>query len=327
MKIIFDLRSTGLGNNGGSSTLIKSGNTLVDLGHNVTFIDGGKNQHTWTKLKAKHKIVKRDKQIPDADIIMATGYRSVGNTLNAPKRCGVKFHYIRGWEIWNMNEKQINKKILQVPTIKIVNSFCLRDKLRQFSVESYIIRPGYDFDLLNFIDSRDKKSYTIIGGLFNHRHQTKRTDWIIEVSKILKKKYKLELHMFGVSKSNDKNIDRYFKSPSEESKNLIYNKIDIWLAPTMNEGLHICPAEAALTGCPIVGTDAEMSGMQDYLIHNETGLVSKNDLQSFIEQVDILVNNKKLRKSLGKNVRKKIISLGSRHENMKKMVKLFERHV
>ena len=51
MIITFDLRSVGLGNNGGSLTLIKSGNTLQDMGHEIYFIDSGKNKHTWEKLE------------------------------------------------------------------------------------------------------------------------------------------------------------------------------------------------------------------------------------------------------------------------------------
>ena len=51
MKIIFDLRRVGLGHNGGSLTLIKSGNTLHDMGHEVTFIDSGRNQNKWVHLE------------------------------------------------------------------------------------------------------------------------------------------------------------------------------------------------------------------------------------------------------------------------------------
>ena len=62
----------GLGNQGGSSTLIKSGNALVDMGHEIFFVDSMRNQHTWTPLKAKHIIVNPNdtKRLPDADFIM-----------------------------------------------------------------------------------------------------------------------------------------------------------------------------------------------------------------------------------------------------------------
>ena len=40
----------------------------------------------------------------------------------------------------------------------------------------------------------------------------------------------------------------------------------------MSEGLHLPPAEAMMTECAVVGTEAELSGIQDYIIPDETGL-------------------------------------------------------
>ncbi len=56
MKILFDTHGCPLANNGGSSTIVKSANTLVDLGHEVTIIANARNQHDWTPLKANYKI-------------------------------------------------------------------------------------------------------------------------------------------------------------------------------------------------------------------------------------------------------------------------------
>ena len=107
MKLTFDLRRTGLGNNGGSATIIKSANMLQKLGHEVFIIDSIKNKHTWNKLEVPHLICKKNKEIPNADIIIATGYRSAQTTVDAPKRCGVKFHWIRAWETWKGSEEWI----------------------------------------------------------------------------------------------------------------------------------------------------------------------------------------------------------------------------
>ena len=62
-------------------------------------------------------------------------------------------------------------------------------------------------------------------------------------------------------------------------KNDFYNYVDIWLSPSMSEGLHLPPAEAGLTACPTVATTAELSGMQDYVIHRKTGMVTANNLK------------------------------------------------
>ena len=132
MKIIFDLRRVGLGNQGGSSTLVKSGNTLVNMGHEVIFVDSMKNKHTWTPLEAKHIRRHDDKNLPDGDVIIATGYKSVSKTMKAPAKCGIKAHWIRAWEHWQYSEKDIVDKVLKPDTIKLVNSICLQNKLKKY---------------------------------------------------------------------------------------------------------------------------------------------------------------------------------------------------
>ncbi len=326
MKILFDLRRVGFGNNGGSLTLVRSANTLSDLGHDVKVIDSGKNMHTWTPLKVPHLRLKNIDAIPNADVVIATGYRSVGSTLNLPKRCGLKAHYIRGWETWSIPEHLIVNKILKKPTLKIVNSTGLQKKLLKFGIRSSIIYPGYDIDIFNPIKGKRDSQFVVLGGLFNRKHtHIKRHDWVIDVSKRLKKEYYVKLYMFGADNMSGTVIDNYVKQPDEKRKNHFYNHIDIWLAPTIQEGLHMPPAEAMLTECPVVGTDAPLSGMHDYLIHEKTGLVSKNNFDSFFNCVKRLVEDKDLRIEYGRQARSKVMEIGSREKNMKKMVELFER--
>lgn len=325
MKIIFDLRNTGLGNQGGSATLVNCANTLFQLGHGVYVVDSMKNQHTWTPLLARHLIIKKSYQLPSADVIIATGYKSVKATVNAPTDCGEKFHYIRAWETWQMPEQAIVKNILQQPTIKIVNSIGLQKKLKSYNIDSKIIRPGYDFgDFYPEIKKTSPPISIILGGVYRTGKfaYIKRTDWILKAATRIKKKRKdVELWMFG-TEPNPKHsvIDKYFRSPSKEDKQYFYNMVDIFLAPTKQEGLHIPPAEAMLTECSVVGTNAELSGMQDYLIHEQTGLVSDNNFQSFSINVERLVINKNLRRKLGISGRLKILDIGDRETNMKKMV-------
>ena len=325
MRIIFNLINVGLGNNGGSETLVKSANTLVNMGHEVIFLDTGKNQHTWNVLQAKHIKFKGITAVPSADFVIATGYKSVKSTLRLPNRCGKKCHWIRGWETWQMDEKKIINNILQTPTTKLVNSICLQRKLRKYGVSSFIVRPGYDFDDFYPLDIRTKKQL-VFGGLYNTRHKSKRTDWILKLVSILKKNFsnKISLWMMGVNRPDNSVIDRYFRNPNMEEKNFFYNSVDIWLSPSYLEGLHICPAEAMLTECPVISTDAEMSGTQDYLENEKSGLVSKNDFDSFLDSAKLLANNREKRNLLGKNARQRVLSLGNRKDNMLKMVSILE---
>jgi glycosyltransferase involved in cell wall biosynthesis len=326
LKIIFDLRSTGLGNNGGSATLIKSGNTLSELGVDVLFLDSGSNMHTWNKLNCKHIILKDGMKIPQADFIIATGYKSVAHTLTSPKECGKKCHWIRAWETWRMSEGEIVKRILHVPTLKFVNSICLQNKLKQYGVDSTIVRPGYDTKEIYPFEKPVKDQYGefILGGIFENKHNDrKRTAWVFEASKYMKSKYpNIKLWMFG-NRESPKQADWYYIRPSKIQKNHFYNKINIWLAPTQSEGLHMPPAEAMLTECPVVGTNAELSGMQDYLFHEKTGLVSENNLNDFIKQVERLYNDEPLRKYLGQKARFTILdTIGCRKDAMDKFLNI-----
>jgi glycosyltransferase involved in cell wall biosynthesis len=325
MKIIFDLRRVGLGDNGGSSTIINSANMLVDLGHVVYIADNGKNYHTWTPLRAEHTTGK----VPDADFIIATGYKSVGTTINAPSRCGIKLHWIRGWETWQMDERDIVKKVLEAPTIKLVNGIGLQKKLQQYHYESYIVRPGYDIDNFKPLGIREKNKKVVIGGLYNEGRgkQNKRTPWLYETAfKIKTHRRDVEFWLFGTHPKPKRFLmDNYIQKPSLKEKNEFYNHINIWLAPTALEGLHIPPAEAMLTECPVIGTNSKMNGMHDYLTHMKTGIVCLNKLDLFIGATSNLIDDRELQIRLGKKARESILELGSRKDNMIKFVELLKR--
>jgi glycosyltransferase involved in cell wall biosynthesis len=329
MKIIFNLFNTGLGNNGGSSTIVNSANTLVDLGHEVIIADTGKNKHTWTPLKANHIIVNDIYHIPHGDVLIATGFNSVHATIKAPKECGTKFHWIRGFELWNMSEDKL-LDVLRAPTYKMVNSSGLKKLLDRHNISCEIIRPGYDFDEIYPLDIRDECRKPKIGALYNSgtKRKTKRVDWVFKAIEKLRESYVVDLLMYGsetrVEHSPNNLISYYINEPTIETKNKLYNLCDIWIAPTELEGLHIPPAEAMLTECPVVGTDAQLNGMEDYLIHGDSGLISANNISAFTEAIEMLLVDKDLRLRLGENARKKVLSLGSRKENMSYMLDFFE---
>ena len=184
MRIIFNLINCGLGDNGGSQTLVKSANILQSLGHEVIIIDSMDVKYTWDKLEVPHLIIKNLKDVPIADVVIATGYKTVRSTLDLSDRCGIKCHWIRGWETWKIPENKIVEKILKVPTIKFVNGKRLYNKLKSFNIDSTIIRPGVDIDLYYKLDGNVKKQF-VIGGLYNTRHKSKNTQMVLDLVKKL----------------------------------------------------------------------------------------------------------------------------------------------
>lgn len=323
MKIIFNLINTGIGNNGGSASVIKSANTLKSLGEDVIIIVNGKSNYTWSEINAPVVKVKDVNEI-DGDVIIATGI----NTLDSTNKSKIsnKFIWIRGYEIWNVSEDKFIKMLKESKCKKIVNSIGLQNKLKKYSIESNIIRPGYDFEKLYPLNIRKNNKRIILGGLYNEgkKRSGKRTNWIFDVYNSLKKKHFIELWMFGSDGTPKLHIDNYIKNPDDTTKNEIYNKINIWLSTSELEGLHIPPAEALLTECCVVGVDCELSGTIDYLTNEETGILTKNDFHQFLSGVEKAINSKNIRKSLGRNGRNKILSLGNRKDNMKRMIELLK---
>jgi len=340
MDIIFNCLNSGLGNNGGSRTIVRSANTLKKLGHNVVILNPSRKRKKLDQINNKTAYTWDEIEVPvmsegwgylKADVIIATAFASVKTTIEAPDNCGMKVHWLRGWETWRHDEEWIKENVLDQPTFKIVNSICLQDKLKEFNVESKLIRPGYDFDELKPLNMRQNKKGITIGGLFNKgdKRKTKRTEWIFEVVNKLKKDLNVTLVMFGGEGAPlaNKPFDLFKSNPSDKIKNQFYNSIDIWLAPTENDSLHLPPAEAMQTECCVVGTDTPMNGMKDYLIGMKTGIISTNTITEFETNIRFLIDNPDLRIELGKAGREKILSLGTREENMNKLINTLEDNI
>jgi len=300
MRIIFNLYNTGLGNNGGTRTVIKCGEILADLGHEVIMYTNVSSRYTWGNIK-KVKILVDDKP-PKCDIVIATGYHSVENTLrtNADK----KYYYIRAYEQWNANEYKLLESYRKLNCI--VNSSWLYKYLKKNNIQSEIIHQGLDFNIFYIKKNITKKDR--MGAIYSERHKTKRHVDAISVSKMIKCQLKM--------------LNKDLKNPSEEELNIWYNKIKVWFAPTELEGLHNPPMEACLAGCALVCTDHNRSGMSDYAIHNKTALVyPARDLKAAGSFVRQLLDDNDLRLRLNKNmVERLVVKIGSRKENMKKLI-------
>lgn len=334
MKIIFNLFGCGLGNSGGASTIVKSANTLHDMGHEAVILDSGRNKHTWTKLKCKHKVVGDIKNAPKGDVIIATGFKTVAPTLKIAGKFDKVFHWIRAWEYWMMSDNDIIEKVLKKDTIKLVNSICLHEKLLNLGFYSQILRPGNDVECYYPTGKRRYKTI-VLGGLFStgRDFNRKRTHWCFKAtSKLTDKGYNVKLRMYGRDEARGFNIFNYLRSPSISEKNGLYNEASIWLAPTGSEGLHIPPQEAMLTGCLVIGTKAELSGMQDFLVNGHSGFVSENNFESFYREVERIVYTLSLSdpepvpaiKIVQNNAMSEIMGLGTRKENMSRLIRMIE---
>lgn len=299
MKIVFNLKSTGLGNNGGSRTLIKCAETLHELGHEVTLWCSG-NNYKWSKIK-----VPINSQMPQCDVIVATGYSSVPSTVAA--KVERKFYYIRGFELWRASKSQLLRSYKSLNCI--VNSEWLQQYLHEKKVAAHLVYPGADFDIFGK-DINDREN--VLGGIFSKRHATKRHEDVIKVGKHLG--YQVLL------------LNRDIVNPTPTALRDFYNRVKVWLSPSELEGLHNCPLEAALCGSSLVTTDHRRGGVSDYAIDGNSALTYPSRQLGVAEQhVKQLMEDSDLRDKLHNNMQKLLKDkIGSRKHNMKKLAKIFE---
>ena len=298
MRVIFNLHSVGLGNNGGSRTLIRCAETLSDLGTEVIMF--GHSRYTWHTPKGI--TISGGSRPPKSDIAIATGYQSVSSVCGSD--AGTKLYYIRGFELWQAPEEKLYESFRRLRCL--VCSEWLLGRLGKHGIKATLLYPGLDFEW--FYDlGRGRRG---VGALYSNRHTTKRHKDAIAVA---------EMCGYGLSMLN-----RDIRNASPEQCREWYNGLKVWFAPTELEGLHNPPMEAALCGCALVCTDHGSSGMSDYAIHGKTALVyPAGDLETAGQYVRTLMEDEARRRELNQNMvdllRNKI---GDRKSNMTKLLEM-----
>jgi len=333
MKIIFNSMNCGLGNNGGSQTIVKSANTLIDLGHDVSIIDTGKNKHTWNELKANHIILKHINDCPSCDIIIGTGIKTLHKT-SICKTAKKKFHWIRGWETWQVSPKQmLNMFYTNQNEVNLVtNGAGIQKILRKNNVKSKIQLAGLDIPKIKYVSTKKADNTLTIGGLINTKHKTKQSEYLYHIfsylSIILNSSIQVRLMTFGAEGVKRKVFNNHFhiSHPDNEKKNNIYDNVDFWISSSINEGFHIPPAEFMLrNNGVVVGVDHPLNGTKHYLKNKETGYTCENNWKQIADLIINKMNNNIELDMLSNSAYYKITDdIGSREKNMKKFVKLME---
>ncbi|HGE71387.1 TPA: glycosyltransferase family 1 protein [Candidatus Poribacteria bacterium] len=101
-----------------------------------------------------------------------------------------------------------------------------------------------------------------------------------------------------------------------------YHIADLFMLPSISEGLPTVLLEAALFGLPIIATN--IHGIPDIVIHGKTGfLVSIWNYDQYIEYAEHLLTNQYLAKEIGENARKHVASNFSWNKVVKKYEQVY----
>jgi len=322
MKIAFNFHGCSAGNNGGTQSVFLSAIALDAMGHDVECWSHRPNKHTWIRLpKSVPFITKKSiHQHGPTDVLVALGAKSVKSTV-AFKQKGQGVYWIRGYETWACSKANLVKGY-RSGLLLAANSQWLCDRVSQLADSPCeLIRPGIATDFFT-PTARAKRKPVIVGALYSPR-ASKRSKF---AANAVNRAGGMQLWLLGNQKPPKAFWHtRAFKQPSREGKRTMMQAVDIWLAPTISEGLHLPPMEAGLCGCALIANQHPRGGMEDYANKETAVLFPKDNMDAAILGLQQLAKNFKRRQQLAVRLREQIVKeIGTPTENMEKLVTWLE---
>lgn len=211
----------------------------------------------------------RASDVPPADFIIATWWETAEWIASFPDKCGVKVHFVQGYEIWNGQKDRVDAS-LRLPTKKITISSWLKDVLvdRLGSDQPKVIFNGVDNATFS-LPRRQMPDTPTIGFVYSPLF-IKGTD--IAIAAITRAKERVP-NLRGIAfghKSPESSLAlpdfvEYFQAPSQEEIRRIYGKCSAWLFCSREEGFGLPILEALACGTPVLAMPA--GAAPDILIH------------------------------------------------------------
>lgn len=309
-----------IGTSGGMDVVYKYATMMVENGHDVVvykevFLP---NLHRYTnffknKIHQIYQIMKafleaikhankidsfvlnaNDKNIRDADIIIATSWTTAYKVNKISLSKGKKYYFIQDYEIWD--NEDLGNKTYALPLNKIVISTWINEQLKKnIGIGPFpVVYNGIDVEIFHALPC--KKDLSKINFLMlNHVLPKKGVkNGLKAFERITIKHSNCVLRMFGMcDATNLPDYVEYHQNPSKEELVKLYSESDIFIFPSIEEGWGLTPIEAMACGAVVVGTRTGF--VIDIGIHKKNMMISEpNDIQGMIENIEDLISNKEM---------------------------------
>jgi glycosyltransferase involved in cell wall biosynthesis len=209
--------------------------------------------------------------VPDADVVIATGWQTASPVSQLPARKGTKFYLVQHHEIWSGSEEDVNATY-RLPLKVIAISKWLVGVVTEHGAHSVAHIPN-GLDHTQFRNLGRERSVQIIS-LYHHLNYKGVGDAIDALEKVREAMPNLRATMFGTPPRGAEipGWIEYVQGPTGEKLVELYNSALIYLSASLKEGWALPPAEAMACGCLFVGTDS--GGCRDFAEDGGTALLS-----------------------------------------------------
>lgn len=259
----------------------------------------------WFKLnKSIKKVVVKhfdDNLVRDADISIATAYKTVESVYNFSNSKGIKVYLIQGYEKWDEITDEDLIASYGFGMNNIVISKWLKEIVDKSSlVSSKLIPNGIDLDRFRIINSIDNRNPHSLALLY-HKAENKGLRYALEAINKLKENYPdMQCMMYG-SPKRPKDLPswiKYTRNASEVEVVNILNNSAVFLCSSLSEGFGLPGMEAMACGCALVTTNCQ--GIMEYANTNNALISEISNADSLATNVGYLFSNNEKRIKLAK---------------------------
>ncbi len=233
--------------------------------------------------------------IPDADILIASAWRTAKCSLRLDSDKGKKFYFIQHYETWNGPEDEVNET-WKMPFKKIVISKWLQQIAESLGEKAEYIPNGLDFNEFSLDNDPADRDPNRVMMLFNELKFKGCESGIQALVELKKEKKFLEADLFGVCDRPTSLPEwiKYYKSPDRKLLRKLYNECAVFISPSLSEGFGLTSAEAMMCGASLAASLT--GGHMEFAIDGETALMFEpGNAGQIKEKVLKLINDNELR--------------------------------
>jgi glycosyltransferase involved in cell wall biosynthesis len=239
-----------------------------------------------------------DDDVPDADVVLATFWRTAPWVAALSPSKGAKAFLLQGYETSPGSEDPAIDAAWRLPLPKIVISKWMvklaQDRFGDSDV--YLVLNSVNTNQF-YAPPRRKQAVPTVGMLYSTLH-LKGIDVALTALQQLRKQIgNLKLVAFSVQPVSAQlplpDWCEFHYRPPQDTIRHIYAKCDVWLCASRREGFHLPPLEAMACRCPVVSTrvggplDTVRNGVNGYLVEIEDASGLAMRLGTILELSDI----------------------------------------
>lgn len=285
MKITFLLQSAK--QNGGNRVVAIYAEKLLALGHDVTvvsripkygkdlprkllnrwkgkstfdpdrtvFFDGLGDRHVQVPPKSPID----PENMPDADVVIATLWRTAYEVASLPPEKGAKVYFVQHHEVHDHLRWDLSAGSYYLPLSKVTIADWLVDTMANTYGDTDVVKVENSVDTEQFnAPPRERNKKPTVGLLYSPK-SFKGIDISLRALEIARERFPdLQVVAFGISPpETDLPLppnSKFYKSPAQDEIRDIYAQCDVWLCGSRAEGFHLPPSEAMACRCPVVST-------------------------------------------------------------------------